>query len=505
MICEGNDRSAISPKKSTDNTLSSLLAVEPDGNANGVDTRDDSLSRRSSMVLTCGADHHTLSVRAVEERPASAHVGPFLIGVTGASASGKTTVCEKIIHGLGDQRCVLISLDWFYRGLPDNVNPPDYNFDHPNAFDYEALRETLEEMKLRKRVSVPKYDFTKHKRLADFSEEVDAADVIIVEGILTFYDKRIRDMLHMKIFVDEDPDICLVRRITRDVAKRGRTVDSVLAQYTRFVKPSFEEYILPTKRYSDIVVPRGGENLVAIDLIIKHSALKIRQDDMRKLYSNLIVMADSYQARGLHTIIRDRKASREDFVFYSERLMRLLIEESLGLLPFERKSVETPTGGTYYGVGFVAGLAALSMIPSGEAMESSLRAVCHTVRIGKILITDKSESSSTGNYRDREKVVKYKMMPPNIQNRHILVLAPVLNSGSECEHALRSLLGDEVGCREENIMILSLIVSPDAAKRICSHFPKVRLVVSAIDAGVDDTGCVSPGVGNFSERYFGTS
>ncbi len=166
-----------------------------------------------------------------------------------------------------------------------------------------------------------------------------------MDRILTFYDKSIRDMLHMKIFVDEDPDICLVRRITRDVENRGRTVESVLTQYTRFVKPSFEEYILPTKRYSDIVVPRGAENLVAIDLIIKHSALKIRQGDMRKLYSNLVVMADSYQARGLLTIIRSRDASREDFVFYSDRLMRLLIEEGLGLLPFERKTVTTPTGG----------------------------------------------------------------------------------------------------------------------------------------------------------------
>eukprot|EP00171_Calliarthron_tuberculosum_P006570 IDg6570t1 len=331
-------------------------SLNPNGNA--------TYRRTRTNVVTSGASHHTppLSIDAAASEHSSFHqeVAPFFIGVTGASASGKTTVCEKIIHGLGDQRCVLVSLDWFYRGLPEGQDPAAYNFDHPDAFDYAALKQTLETMRKRKRVSVPKYDFARHCRVSDNCEDLDVADVIIVEGILSFYDKSVRDMLNMKIFVDEDADICLVRRITRDVASRGRSVESVLAQYTRFVKPSFEEYILPTKRYSDIVVPRGGENLVAIDLIIKHSALKIRQGDTRRLFSNLIVMADSYQARGLHTIIRTRDASREDFVFYADRLMRLLIEEGLGLLPFERKMITTPTDTRYYGVGFVAGIAALS-------------------------------------------------------------------------------------------------------------------------------------------------
>lgn len=464
------------------------------------------IPRSQSGVITSGVSHHLLP--AIDDHNANtngnSHVGPFFIGVSGASASGKTTVCQKIIHGLGDQRCVLLALDWFYLGVPDGVDPADYNFDHPNAFDYVALRETLELMKLRKPVSVPKYDFGNHRRDPENSEELDAADVIIVEGILTFYDKSIRDILHMKIFVDEDPDICLSRRITRDVKYRERTVDSVLLQYTRFVKPSFEEFILPTKRYTDIVVPRGGENLVAIDLIIKHSALKIRQVDMRKIFSNLVVMADSYQARGLHTIIRSRCASREDFVFYSDRLMRLLIEEGLGLLPFERKTVTTVSGAKYYGVGFSAGIAALSLIPSGEAMENSLRAVCKTVRIGKILITDEDGTIAEHFGPGKSRVVGYTSMPPDIADRHILVLAPILNTGKACELAVEKLLSSEVGCSEERIMILALIVSPESVKRICTRYPKARLVVSAIDSHIDEEGCVSPGLGDFSARYYGT-
>ena len=464
--------------------------------------------RTRSNVVTSGFNHH-IAPTTTHDSPTPAsdlkkdRVGPFFIGVSGASASGKTTVCQKIIHGLGDQRCVLVSLDWFYIGLPDGVDPATYNFDHPNAFDYASLKETLEKMRQRVPVSVPKYDFTQHRRVEDNCEELDVADVVIVEGILSFYDRSVRDLMHMKIFVDEDPDICLARRITRDVAVRGRTVDSVLEQYTRFVKPSFERFILPTKRYCDIVVPRGGENLVAIDLIIKHSALKIRQGDTRRLYSNLVVMADSYQARGLHTIIRHHEAPREDFVFYADRLMRLLIEEGLGLLPFERKTVITPTGSRYYGVGFVAGLAALSLIPSGEAMENSLRAVCKAVRIGKILITD--EDGTVGDHFSPNKTrqIKYVSIPPKIQNRHILVLAPVMNTGAACELAVEKLLSPEIGCMEENIMILSLIVSPEAVKRICGRFTKARLVVSAIDSSIDSNGCVSPGIGDFSARYYG--
>lgn len=489
------------------NMLSSFQSKPNDESA--VNPNGGAIYRRArTNVVTSGASHHTpppvVGTDIPEEISLNQGVAPFFIGVTGASASGKTTVCRKIIHGLGDQRCVLVSLDWFYLGLPKGQDPATYNFDHPDAFDYAALRQTLKMMRKRKCVSVPKYDFAKHCRVSDNCEDLDVADVIIVEGILTFYDKSVRDILNMKIFVDEDADICLVRRITRDVASRGRTVESVLAQYTRFVKPSFEEYILPTKRYSDIVVPRGGENLVAIDLIIKHSALKIRQGDTRRLFSNLIVMADSHQARGLHTIIRTRDASREDFVFYADRLMRLLIEEGLGLLPFERKTVTTPTDTRYYGVGFVAGIAALSLIPSGEAMESSLRAVCKTVRIGKILITDEDGTIAEHFQPNKSRRVKYASIPPDIQGRHILVLAPVLNTGAACELAVEKLLSPEIGCKEEKIVILSLIVSPEAVKRICAKYTKARLVVSAIDSGIDDNGCVSPGIGDFSARYYGT-
>lgn len=456
------------------------------------------LPQNHSHVLTSGFQHHTPPLRTLlapdegtSPSAQPAKVGPFIIGVSGASASGKTTVCEKIIEGLGDQRCVLISLDWFYLGLPPETAASNYNFDHPDAFDFNALQETLMLMSKREPVSVPKYDFSRHSRVEDNAAELDVADVIIVEGILTFYDKQIRDMMHMKIFVDEDADICLSRRIQRDTKARGRTVDSILSQYARFVKPSFELFILPTKRHADIVVPRGGDNLVAIDLIIKHIALKIRQEDLRKVYSNLVVMSDSYQSRGLHTIIRSKDATRDDVVFYSNRLMRLLIEEGLGLLPFTRKTVMTASGGRFYGVGFVAGLAGMSLMPCGETMESSLRAVCKTVRVGKMLVSDDGGE------------VKYEYLPDEMESKYVFVLAPVLNGGERCVRAIERLTEKEIGCREDRIVVLSLIVSPQAVVKICSRFSKVRLVVTAVDKGLDENGNVYPGAGDFATRYYG--
>lgn len=480
---------------------------------NGSDLeRSSEVANLRPSVFSCGSSHHTPPMAPLpisELQPLSnnnststtpkciatkSHTSPpsepFIIGITGASASGKTTVCRKIIDGLGDQRCVLISVDWFYRGLPKDTDASNYNFDHPSAFDFQSLHETLIQMKKRQLISVPAYNFALHKRDDNKKFDLDKADVIIVEGILTFYDPNIRNMMHMKVFVDEDADICLTRRIQRDIKSRGRTIESILEQYRKFVKPSFEEFILPTKTYADMIMPRGSENVIMIDMIIKHIALKIRQDDLRKLYSGLIVMTDSFQTRGLHTIIRNINTTRDDIVFYSNRLMRLLVEEGLGLLPFKRKSIKTANGGIYCGVGFIAGLAAISLLPDGATMESSLRAVCNTVRIGKMVIDGKTN------------MVTYEKLPNGLDDRYILVLAPVLNSGCSCEKAVERLV--QVGCKEDHIFLLTLVTAPQAVIRICSRFPKLRLIVSAVDIGLDENGLVYPGIGDFSTRYFGT-
>lgn len=203
---------------------------------------------------------------------------PFLIGVCGGSASGKTTVCQRIGSQLDNERVLILSLDSFYKNLTPQQREQvaSYDFDHPNAFDFDLMRDTLAALARGEATDIPTYDFKTHSRLNE-TVRVDpcSADVIILEGILTFYSKELRDLFDMKIYVHTDTDECLIRRIRRDMNERGRSLESVLHQYETFVKPAFDEFIEPGRRHADIIIPRGGSNDVAIDLILEHVKAKL--------------------------------------------------------------------------------------------------------------------------------------------------------------------------------------------------------------------------------------
>jgi len=203
---------------------------------------------------------------------------PFIIGVAGGTASGKTTVCEMIITLLKDQRVAIISQDSFYRPLSaaEREDVSEFNFDHPSAIDWALLVQTLNCLKDPKAgpVDIPVYDFVTHSRLKQ-TTSVYGADVIILEGILIFHNVETRDMFDVKIFVDEDADTRLARRVIRDIRDRGRDVVGVLSQYEKFVKPSFEDYVSPSKKYADMIIPRGAANKVAIDLLVQHIQTKL--------------------------------------------------------------------------------------------------------------------------------------------------------------------------------------------------------------------------------------
>jgi uridine kinase len=160
----------------------------------------------------------------------------------------------------------------------------------------------------------------------------------------------------------------------------------IVLQYAKFVKPAFDDFVLPTKKYADVILPRGGDNHVAIDLIVQHIRTKLGQHDLRKIYPNVYVIQSTFQIRGMHTLIRDQETTTHDFVFYSDRLIRLVVEHGLGHLPFTEKQVITPTGSVYVGVDFCKQLCGVSIIRSGESMENALRACCKGIKIGKILI-----------------------------------------------------------------------------------------------------------------------
>ncbi len=193
---------------------------------------------------------------------------PIIIGVTGGSGSGKTTVSQKIYESVSGHSVAMIQEDAYYKysELPIEERRK-INFDHPLSFDSDLLLKHMQQLVDRQAVNIPIYDY----KLRNPSEETRyqaPKDVIIVEGILILDDQRLRDLMDIKVYVDTDDDIRLLRRVERDIHERGRSLENVFAQYLKTVKPMYHQFIEPTKRYADVIIPEGGENSVAIDLLV---------------------------------------------------------------------------------------------------------------------------------------------------------------------------------------------------------------------------------------------
>ena len=192
----------------------------------------------------------------------------ILIGISGGSASGKTLVARRIHEALGSRRVVVVKQDSYYRDL-SGMSEEDrarQNFDHPDAFDLGLLHAHLRVLLEGGFVDEPIYDFTHHRRLSE-TRHIGGASVIVLEGILILGDPDLRGLMDIKVYVETEPDVRLLRRLRRDVGERGRTVSSVLDQYEHFVRPMHLQFVEPSKRYADVIVPEGGHNRVAIDLI----------------------------------------------------------------------------------------------------------------------------------------------------------------------------------------------------------------------------------------------
>ncbi|XDV49109.1 hypothetical protein PO909_018422 [Leuciscus waleckii] len=266
--------------------------------------------------------------------------------------------------------------------------------------------------------------------------------------------------MDMKIFVDTDSDIRLVRRLRRDITERGRDIEA------------FEQYIEPTMRLADIVVPRGG-NMVAIDLIVQHvhSQLEEVNEKSQPLPQTLSVLESTPQVRGLHTIIRNKDTSRDEFIFYSKRLMRLLIEHALSLLPSKACTIQTPQGQEYQGRRFSGKgvnlcITGVSILRAGETMEPALRAVWKDVRIGKILIQTNLDSG--------EPELHYLRLPRDISEDHVILMDSTVSTGAAAMMAVRVLL-----------------ISIRRRKKLHSVLKSCGCVFAVLK-------------GDFGDRYFGT-
>ena len=203
---------------------------------------------------------------------------PVVIGITGGSGSGKTTIAQKIVAQMQEDEHVLImTQDSYYKdntGIPMDIRMK-INYDHPDAFDVPLLEKQVRDLLAYKAIEMPVYDFKEHTRSKKTIHK-EPADIIILEGILVLANKEIRDLMDIKVYVDTDDDIRFIRRLERDLSERGRSIDSVIDQYLSTVKPMYHQFIEPTKRYADIIVPEGGKNDVAIDMLTTkvHSIFK---------------------------------------------------------------------------------------------------------------------------------------------------------------------------------------------------------------------------------------
>ncbi len=194
---------------------------------------------------------------------------PLIIGIAGGTGSGKTTVARKVAEALQGSSVAFLDMDGYYRNFThlSMEERRKINWDHPESLDLDLFAAHLEHLRRGETIEKPVYDFSTHLR-SQKTERLSAADVVVVDGILLFSDERLRALFDVKVFVDADPDIRLVRRIQRDMSERDRPLEEILQQYLTTVRPMHQQFVEPGKRYADIIIPRGGQNTVAIEMIV---------------------------------------------------------------------------------------------------------------------------------------------------------------------------------------------------------------------------------------------
>ncbi|KAH8118222.1 armadillo/beta-catenin/plakoglobin [Phellopilus nigrolimitatus] len=483
----------------------------------------------------------------------------FVIGIAGGSASGKTHVARQILLSLGCiPSVVIISQDSFYKELTSEklemAFSNQYDFDHPDAIDMTEFASCLSDLKKGRQTNIPIYSFSEHQRLKD-RRYLYGATIIITEGIMTLQDPVLRSLYDLKIFVKCDSDLMLARRITRDVKERGRDVEGILSQYLRFVKPAYDDFVLPTSRYADIIVP-GSNNSVAIELITTHIQRQLDErsrsfrekmaraqtnggplhaspspslptlDDAKLAALKLHVLEQTPQLKGIYTILRDKNTPREDFIFFVDRLSTFLMEQALVFLPFRPKTVMTPTGAEAQGKALAldaSSVCGVSILRSGGPLEKGLRRVVNDIRIGSLLV---QSDARTG-----EPLLLHVMLPECLRDRtraqgaYVLLLDAQIGTGATAFMALRVLL--DHGVQPDHIIFVTFLVARDGGVATLRRaFPEVRIVCGAVDNVLnerwvevgqtheregDDAGsetggrkiwAIEPGMGQIGDRYY---
>lgn len=417
---------------------------------------------------------------------------PYIIGIAGNSGSGKTSISQKIIQEINQPWTVLLSFDNFYNPLTPEESKQafanNFDFDTPDSLDFELLVETIKNLKKGGKATIPVYSFTSHNR-TNKTNTIYGANVIIVEGLYALYDQRLLDMMDLKIYVDTDLDICLARRLTRDILYRGRDLGGAIQQWERFVKPNAVKFLNPTMNNADLVIPRGLDNSIAINLMINHINNQLANKSrnhisrLKKLglnidfdvnQFNIKLLRDTNQVRGINSILFDTETSRNDFIFYFNRICGLLIELAQEFIS-EYKEVDIETGkGIYHGKKVVQNqYIAVNIIRSGDCFMSSIKRSFPEISIGKLLI---QSDSSTG-----EPQLHFESLPHNLTTRgEIMLFDSQIISGAGAIMAIQVLL--DHGVKESDIILISYLSTEIGIRRIVNVFPKVKIVIGKLSS-----------------------
>ncbi|OAL40364.1 uridine kinase [Fonsecaea nubica] len=428
------------------------------------------------------------------EIPQKAHYSPpwadmSIIGIAGSSGSGKTSLAVEIVQSLNLPWVIILSIDSFYKSLTPEQNAlahrNEYDLDSPESIDFDLLVEKLIDLKKGKRTDIPIYSFQQHQRL-DKTVSIYSPHVVILEGILALHDPRVLDLLDMKIFVEADPDVCLSRRIVRDVRERGRTIEGTIKQWFSYVKPVFQKFVDPQREIADLIVPRGMQNKMAIQMIVNQTRQILKEKSIRHnaeleklgqqvedytLSENVMVLGETPQIVGVSTILRNPITNQVEFVFYFDRLTALLIEKALDCHNYIAANVTTTTGYTYSGLKSAGKVSAVVILRGGSCMETGLKRTIPDCLTGRLLIQS--------NIRTGEPELHYlKLFPDLAEHETVMLLDPQMSSGGAALMAVKVLV--DHGVAEGRIVFVTCMAGRRGLKRLMTVFPKIKVVVARI-------------------------
>lgn len=340
----------------------------------------------------------------------------------------------------------------------------------------------LGELKAGKKAEVPIYSFETHSRL-DKTHTIYAPHVLILEGIFALHDQRVLDLLDMRVYADADADLCLSRRLVRDVRERGRDIEGCIKQWFKFVKPNFHRYVERQRDVADIIVPRGIENTVAISMVVDRvkktlkEKSKVHQEALKRLGDNaedaplgpnVVILDNTPQLDGLNTIVLDPATEREDFIFCFDRIATMLVEKATESLTFIPHDITTPIGRRYRGLKPDGIVSAVVILRGGSILENGLHLVIPDCQTGRMLM---QTSTHTG-----EPELHYLKLADDLPaHSRVILLDPQMSSGGAALMAVRVLL--DHGVLEERIVFVTYFAGRRGLARLMSVFPDITVIV----------------------------